>query len=149
MRAVAQRVRSASVTVAGELVGRIDRGLLAYVGAARGDGPEDVAYLAQKLVGLRIFEDDTGKMSRSVVDLGGGVLLVPQFTLFGDVRRGRRPPFDDAELPELASTLFDDVVRAVAAAGVPVETGRFRAEMVVEAAVAGPVTILLDSRKAF
>jgi len=149
MRAVAQRVRSASVTVAGEVVGRIESGLLAYVGAARGDGPEDVAYLAQKLVGLRIFEDDAGKMSRSVVDLGGGILLVPQFTLFGDVRRGRRPSFDEAELPELASALFDDVTRAVSAAGVAVATGRFRAEMLVEAAVAGPVTILLDSRKAF
>ncbi len=149
MRAVAQRVRSASVTVGGEVVGRIEGGLLAYVGAARGDGPDDVAYLAQKLVGLRIFEDDAGKMSRSVLDIGGAVLLVPQFTLFGDVRRGRRPSFDGAELPELASPLFDDVARAVAAAGVAIATGRFRAEMLVEAAVAGPVTILLDSRKAF
>ena len=149
MRAVAQRVRSASVTVGGEVVGRIDHGLLAYVGAVRGDGRDDVAYIAQKLVGLRIFEDDAGKMSRSVADVGGRVLLIPQFTLFGDVRRGRRPSFDDAELPEIATVLFDDVTRAVVSAGVPAETGRFRAEMLVQAAVAGPVTILLDSRKAF
>jgi D-tyrosyl-tRNA(Tyr) deacylase len=149
MRAVAQRVRASSVTVNDEIVGRIDHGLLAYVGAMRGDGAADVEYVANKLVNLRIFEDDSGKMSRSVVEAGGGVLLVPQFTLFGDVRRGRRPSFDDAELPDLARALFDDLVHRVSAMGVTVATGRFREEMLVSCAVAGPITILLDSRKAF
>lgn len=149
MRAVAQRVRASRVTVSGEVVGHIDHGLLAYVGAMRGDGAPDLSYVASKLVGLRIFEDSAGKMSLSVLDVGGGVLLVPQFTLFGDVRRGRRPSFDDAEHPDRARVLFDDLVRAVAALGAPVATGRFREDMLVEAAVAGPITILLDSRKAF
>lgn len=149
MRAVAQRVRASSVIVASEVVGAIDHGLLAYVGAMRGDQDADVNYMASKLVGLRIFEDDAGKMARSVADVGGGVLLVPQFTLFGDVRRGRRPSFDDAELPDRARDLFDQLVLAVRAQGLTVATGRFREEMLVQSAVAGPITILLDSRKAF
>lgn len=149
MRAVAQRVRASSVVVAGEVVGAIEHGLLAYVGAMRGDQDADVTYTASKLVGLRIFEDDAGKMARSVADVGGGVLLVPQFTLFGDVRRGRRPSFDDAELPDRARELFDQLVVAVRAHGLTVATGRFREEMLVQSAVAGPITILLDSRKAF
>jgi D-tyrosyl-tRNA(Tyr) deacylase len=128
MRAVAQRVRSSSVTVGGEVVGQIGAGLLAYVGAMKGDTAEDRDYVANKLVHLRIFEDEDGKMSRSVLDLRGGVLLVPQFTLFGDVRRGRRPSFDDAEAPDRARVLFDELAAA---------------------AVAGPITILLDSRKVF
>lgn len=135
--------------VASEVVGAIDHGLLAYVGAMRGDQDADVNYMASKLVGLRIFEDDAGKMARSVADVGGGVLLVPQFTLFGDVRRGRRPSFDDAELPDRARDLFDQLVLAVRAQGLTVATGRFREEMLVQSAVAGPITILLDSRKAF
>ncbi len=149
MRAVAQRVRASSVTVNDEIVGRIDHGLLAYVGAMRDDGPADVDYIANKLVNLRIFEDDAGKMSRAVADVGGGVLLVPQFTLFGDVRRGRRPSFDDAELPDVARVRFDELVAAVSRLGVPVATGRFREEMLVSCAVAGPITILIDSRKVF
>lgn len=149
MRAVAQRVRSASVTVEGEIVGRIEHGLLAYVGAARGDDSADVDYVANKLSGLRIFEDGEGKMARSVGEVGGGVLLVPQFTLLGDVRRGRRPSFDEAELPDRARALFDELVDAIARTGLFVASGRFRAEMLVQAAVAGPVTILIDSRKAF
>jgi D-tyrosyl-tRNA(Tyr) deacylase len=149
MRAVAQRVHSSSVTVGGELVGEIGLGLLAYVGAMKGDVREDLDYVANKLVHLRIFEDDDGKMSRSVLDVRGGVLLVPQFTLFGDVRRGRRPSFDDAEAPERARTLFDDFVSLVRSFGAPVATGRFREEMLVKAAVAGPITILVDSRKVF
>jgi D-tyrosyl-tRNA(Tyr) deacylase len=149
VRAVAQRVRSASVTVAGQRVGHVDLGLLAYVGAMRGDGEEDLAYVAQKLVGLRVFEDDAGKMARAVADVGGAILLVPQFTLFGDVRRGRRPSFDEAELPERAAELFEQLRARVEALGVPVRTGRFRAEMLVAAEVVGPVTILLDSRKLF
>lgn len=149
MRAVAQRVRASSVTVNDEIVGRIDHGLLAYVGAMRGDTAADVDYVANKLVNLRIFEDEAGKMSRAVSDVSGGVLLVPQFTLFGDVRRGRRPSFDDAELPDLARSLFDELVARIAAMGVPVATGRFREEMLVSCAVAGPITILIDSRKVF
>lgn len=135
--------------VDGAIVGRIEHGLLAYVGAMRGDGASDVLYVANKLVGLRIFVDEAGKMSRSVLDVGGEVLLVPQFTLFGDVRRGRRPSFDDAEAPERAGELFDELVQAVLALGVRVATGRFRTEMLVESQVAGPVTLLIDSRKVF
>ncbi|MBX7191200.1 MAG: D-tyrosyl-tRNA(Tyr) deacylase [Sandaracinaceae bacterium] len=149
MRAVAQRVRASSVTVGDAVVGRIEHGLLAYVGAQREDSADDLAYIANKLVNLRIFEDDRGKMSLSVLEAGGGVLLVPQFTLFGDVRRGRRPSFDDAELPERARELFDQLVAEVTRFGAIVATGRFREEMLVEARVAGPVTILLDSRKVF
>lgn len=137
------------MTVHGEIVGSIDHGLVAYVGAQRGDGPDDLAYIANKLVNLRVFEDDAGKMSRSVGETGGGILLVPQFTLFGDVRRGRRPSFDDAELPDRARSLFDELVAVVTTHGMPVATGRFREEMLVSCAVAGPITILLDSRKVF
>lgn len=137
------------MTVAGEVVGSVEHGLLAYVGAMKGDDAGDVSYMAQKLVGLRIFEDEHGKMSRSVGEVAGGMLLVPQFTLFGDVRRGRRPSFDDAELPDHARVLFDQLVAAVSALGIPVATGRFREEMLVQSAVAGPVTILIDSRKGF
>ncbi|GAB4201887.1 MAG: D-aminoacyl-tRNA deacylase [Sandaracinaceae bacterium] len=149
MRAVVQRVRTASVAVADEVVGRIDLGLLVYVGAMRGDGDTDLDYVAQKVVGLRIFEDDVGKMSRGVLDVGGSILLIPQFTLFGDVRRGRRPSFDDAELPERAAELFERLRAKVEALGPSVRTGRFRAEMLVSGEVLGPVTILLDSRKLF
>ena len=136
MRAVAQRVRSSSVTVGDEVVGQIGPGLLAYVGAMKGDVRDDLEYVANKLVNLRIFEDESGKMSRSVLDVRGGILLVPQFTLFGDVRRGRRPSFDDAEAPEAARALFEQFVSIVQALA-PVETGRFREEMLVEALVAG------------
>jgi D-tyrosyl-tRNA(Tyr) deacylase len=137
------------VTVSGETVGRIELGLLAYVGAMRGDTDVDVEYVAQKLVNLRIFEDAEGKMSRALTDVGGALLLVPQFTLFGDVRRGRRPSFDDAELPDRARELFERLAARARELGVPVETGRFRAEMLVTGEVVGPVTILLDSRKSF
>ena len=149
MRVVVQRVREARVTVAGETVGAIGPGLLAYVGAGRDDGDEDVAVTARKIVGLRIFQDEQGRMSRAVREVGGGVLLVPQFTLYGDVRRGRRPSFDAAAPPERARDLFERLVQTVAAEGVPVATGRFRTHMVVTAAVDGPVTILVDSRKLF
>jgi D-tyrosyl-tRNA(Tyr) deacylase len=149
MRAVAQRVSSAEVEVDGAIVGRTDRGLLVYLGAARGDGEADVVYLAQKLAGLRIFEDSMGKMSRSVLDIGGSALVVPQFTLFGDVRSGRRPSFEDAAPPEVARALYDALVGQLGALGVPVATGRFRAHMLVRSTVDGPVTLLLDSRKLF
>lgn len=149
MRAVAQRVSSASVTVDGEVVGHIGRGLLVYLGAAEGDGDDDVASMADKLAGLRIFADDAGKMSLSVTDIGGGILVVSQFTLFGDVRRGRRPSFDGAAPPDEANRLYEAVVARLRETGLEVATGRFRAMMDVSAVVHGPVTILIDSRKLF
>ena len=149
MRAVAQRVAHAEVEVDGEIVGRIGQGLLVYLGAQKADGAADVEYAAQKLANLRVFEDEAGKMSRSVLDVGGGVLVVSQFTLFGDVRRGRRPSFDDAAPPDEARLRYEQVVARLRAMGVTVETGRFRAHMDVRSQVDGPVTILLDSRKLF
>ncbi|NOY94150.1 MAG: D-tyrosyl-tRNA(Tyr) deacylase [Deltaproteobacteria bacterium] len=148
MRAVIQRVSQASVQVAGEEVGAIGPGLLVYLGVARGDGERDLAYLEKKILGLRVFEDAAGRMQHHVVDLGGGVLLVSQFTLFGDVRRGRRPSFTEAAEPELADTLYTQL-RERLAASVPVQSGVFRAHMDVRARVDGPVTILVDSRKLF
>lgn len=149
MRAVAQRVSRAEVEVEGEIVGRIDRGLLVYLGAAKNDSEADVDYVVGKLAGLRIFDDEDGKMSRSVLDVGGAVLVVSQFTLFGDVRRGRRPSFDDAAPPDDARLRYEEVVARLRAQGLRVETGRFRAHMDVRSSVDGPVTILVDSRKLF
>lgn len=149
MRAVAQRVSSASVTVEGEVVGSIGPGLLVYLGAAEGDTAADVAMMADKIAGLRIFADEEGKMSRSVLDMGGAVLVVSQFTLFGDVRRGRRPSFDGAAPPGEADRLYQDVVARLREKSLCVATGRFRAMMDVSAVVHGPVTILIDSRKLF
>lgn len=150
MRAVVQRCRRAQVTVDGQVVGAIDRGLVVLLGAGKGDGEADVAYLVDKIVGLRIFADDEGKMNRSVLDVGGGVLLVSQFTLFGDARKGRRPAFVDALEPGPAEALYERAVAAVRAAGVTqVATGVFRADMQVELVNDGPVTILLDSKKLF
>jgi D-tyrosyl-tRNA(Tyr) deacylase len=149
VRAVAQRVSEASVWVDGERVGAIDRGLLVYLGAAQGDGDDDVSMMAQKLAGLRIFPNDEGKMSLSVQDIGGDVLVVSQFTLFGDVRRGRRPSFDGAAPPAEAEALYARTVEAIREHGLRVETGRFRATMDVQSRVDGPVTILVDSRRTF
>lgn len=149
MRAVVQRVASAKVEVEGETVGAIGAGLLVYLGAGKTDGVTDVASLASKLAGLRIFEDEAGKMSRSVRDVGGAVLVVSQFTLYGDVRRGLRPSFDDAAPPETALPLYEALCAALREQGLTVATGRFRAEMMVSAVVAGPVTILLDTHKTF
>lgn len=149
MRAVVQRVASACVRVDGDVVGRIGRGLLVYLGAADGDGPEDLRYAVDKIAGLRIFEDARGKMARSVEDVGGGVLVVSQFTLFGDVRRGRRPSFDGAAPPGPAEVAYEEVVAGLRGRGLEVATGRFRATMEVESRGDGPVTILLDSRKGF
>lgn len=150
MRAVVQRVLRAQVTVAGEVVGAIGPGLCVLVGAGQGDGEPDLAYVTDKLVNLRIFADDDGKMNRSVLDTGGGVLLVSQFTLYGDARKGRRPAFVDALEPVAAERLYEQLVARVRAAGVAdVATGRFRADMQVELVNDGPVTILLDSRKGF
>ena len=154
MRAVVQRVTSARVTVGDRVTGEIGQGLLVLVGVEQGDGPADVSYIASKVRDLRIFEDEgdeTGRrrMNRSVADIGGGVLVVSQFTLSGDVRNGRRPSFSSAAAPELARTLYEEVVRELQAAGVPVATGEFQAMMQVALVNDGPVTILLDSRKVF
>ena len=149
MRAVVQRVSSASVTVDGEVVGRIERGFLVLLGVAHDDGQADVVYLAQKLVGLRVFEDDDGKMNRSLAEVGGAMLIVSQFTLYGDCRKGRRPSFIDAAPPELADALYKQVVAEVRGQGITVETGRFQAQMQVALVNDGPVTLLIDSRKVF
>lgn len=150
MRAVVQRCRRGSVTVGGEVVGAIEHGLVVLLGAGRGDGEADVAYVVDKLVNLRIFADDEGKMNRSVLDVGGGVLLISQFTLYGDTRKGRRPAFVDALEPGPAEALYERAVAATRAAGVArVATGVFRADMQVELVNDGPVTILIDSRRQF
>ena len=139
-----QRVASARVEVAGEVVGAIEQGLLAYLGFGRGDTDEDRAWVLGKLVGLRVFEDGGGKMGRSVDEVGGAVLLVSQFTLYGDVKRGRRPSFDDAMPPAEAEKAYDAFV-AEARARIRVETGRFRAHMRVSSLNDGPVTLWVDS----
>ena len=152
MRAVVQRVSSASVRVGDRTVGRIGAGLLAFVGAERGDAESDAVYIAGKIRGLRVFQEplDSAKhMNRSVEDVGGSVLVVSQFTLAADCRKGRRPSFDDAEAPELARGLVDRVVSELRSAGLPVETGEFQAMMQVSLVNDGPVTLLLDSRKRF
>jgi D-tyrosyl-tRNA(Tyr) deacylase len=149
MRAVVQRVSAATVHVGDRVVGRIGPGLLAFVGVATEDGPADVQYIAAKIRELRIFPDDQGKMNRSVADTGGSVLVVSQFTLQADCRKGRRPSFDAAAQPALAQALYESVVQTLRTGGLSVETGEFQADMDVELVNDGPVTILLDSRKAF
>ena len=149
MRAVVQRVLSAGVTVEGRALGHIGPGLLAFVGVARNDGPTDAQYIAAKIRELRIFPDGDGRMKRSIVETGGAVLLVSQFTLLGDCRKGRRPSFDDAAPPALAEALYEDVVRLLRESGLTVGTGQFQAQMAVDLVNDGPVTMLLDSRRAF
>ena len=149
MRAVVQRVTRASVKVNDEFTGKIAEGLLVLLGVAQDDAESDADYLAAKIAGLRIFEDQEGKMNRSVVDIGGAILAVSQFTLFGDVRRGKRPSFDAAARPERAQALYEYFVERIRALGLQCETGRFQAMMEVELINQGPVTILLDSRKLF
>jgi D-tyrosyl-tRNA(Tyr) deacylase len=149
MRACVQRVSQASVTVADETTGRIERGLLVLLGVATGDSDDDAIQLAQKIVELRIFNDDDGKMNRSVLDANGAILVVSQFTLLGDCRKGRRPSFIEAAPPEEAQRLYEKFVAAVAGQGVQVETGRFREHMDVALVNDGPVTLLLDSRRLF
>ncbi len=149
MRAVVQRVSCAKVTVNDWIAGEIGLGLLVLLGVGQDDGESDVNYMAEKIAGLRIFEDHDGKMNRSVLDVGGSVLAVSQFTLYGDVRRGKRPSFDDAAAPEAARRLYELFVERIRAAGLRCETGRFQETMQVELVNEGPVTILLDSRKAF
>ena len=149
MRAVVQRVSRASVNVGGEITGEIALGLLVLLGVAEDDSRADADYLSEKIAGLRIFEDDAGKMNLNLADVGGAVLAVSQFTLFGDVRRGKRPSFDAAARPERARELYDYFVQRLRALGLRCETGRFQAMMDVELVNSGPVTILLDSRKTF
>jgi len=149
MRAVVQRVSRARVTVGQLTTGEIGLGLLVLLGVGRQDTEQDCAYLAEKIAGLRIFEDEDGKMNRSVVEAGGSVLAVSQFTLYGDVRKGKRPSFDDAAPPQLANQLYEYFVEKIRDAGIPCETGRFQTMMKVELVNDGPVTILLDSTRAF
>lgn len=149
MRAVIQRVSRASVKVAGELTGQIGPGLLVLVGIGQDDLEGDVDYIVQKVTGLRIFEDDAGKMNRSVMDVGGAILAVSQFTLFGDVRRGKRPSFDAAARPESAKHLYAALIDRIRDCGLRCETGRFQEMMEVELVNDGPVTILLDSKRMF
>jgi D-tyrosyl-tRNA(Tyr) deacylase len=149
MRAVVERVSRAQVTVNGEIAGQIGLGLLVLLGVGRDDTEADAIYLAEKIAGLRVFEDDEGKMNRSVQDVGGSVLAVSQFTLYGDVRRGKRPSFDAAAPPEKARRLYEFFVEKIRAAGLRCETGRFQETMRVELVNEGPVTILLDSKKEF
>ena len=141
-----QRVSRASVTVGGEVVGRIGLGLVGLVGVAQGDTEEDVRYLVEKTVNLRIFPDEAGKFNRSLVDVGGGLLLVSQFTLISDTRKGRRPSFIEAAGPAEAEALFNRFVDLARATGLKVETGRFQQHMLMEIHNDGPVTILLDSK---
>ena len=149
MRAVVQRVTSARVTVDDRPVGSIGRGLLVLVGIARDDGGEAVTWLVDKIVGLRVFPDAGGRMNRSVLEVAGGVLLVSQFTLYGDCRRGRRPSFDGAAAPDEARPVYEELVEGFRGRGVAVETGTFQAHMRVHSINDGPVTILLDTGKAF
>jgi D-aminoacyl-tRNA deacylase len=148
LRAVVQRVSRASVTVDGEVVGRIEKGLLVLLGVAEADSQDDVVFLAAKIAGLRIFPDDEGKMNRSLVEVAGRMLVVSQFTLLGDCRKGRRPSFIEAARPERAVELYRSFIAEVRGQGVQVETGRFQEHMDVELVNDGPVTLILDTRQA-
>jgi D-tyrosyl-tRNA(Tyr) deacylase len=149
MRAVVQRVSRAEVRVEGATIGRIARGFCVLLGAADDDGDDDVAWMAEKIAGLRVFADDNGQMNLALAEVGGAVLVISQFTLYGDCRKGRRPSFVKAARPELAEPLYEKLVAALRAGGLPVETGRFRAMMDVELVNDGPVTLLLDSKRTF
>lgn len=149
MRCVVQRVTRASVRVEGETVGKIGAGLLILFGVGEKDAPSDLDWMVEKIVGLRIFEDEEGKMNRSVQEAGGEMLLVSQFTLYGDCRKGKRPSFSSAAPPEQAKVLFEQAVEKVREYGIHVETGVFQAQMQVELVNDGPVTLLIDSEKKF
>jgi len=149
MRAVVQRVLKAQVTVAEETVGAIEKGFMVLLGVEEGDTAEDALYMANKIVGLRVFEDAEGKMNLSLKDVGGKVLLVSQFTLLGDCRKGRRPAFVQAARPEVAETLYEEVTKQITEQAIDVATGRFRTHMEVSLVNDGPVTLLLDSKKNF
>lgn len=147
MRTVVQRVRRASVTVSDDVIGAIGPGLLVLVAVEAGDTREDVAFISRKLVSLRIFDDLEGKMNRSIADIRGEILLISQFTLFGDCRKGTRPSFSRAAPPEQAEELFGQLAESIGHAGIAVETGQFRARMEVYSVNEGPVTVVIDSRK--
>ena len=149
MRAVVQRVSRAQVAIDGEIVGEVGRGLLVLLGVTHADTEVDTGYLADKIAGLRVFEDENGKMNLDTAAVGGGILVVSQFTLYGDVRRGKRPSFDAAAKPEHARQLYEYFAARIRAAGLPCQTGRFQEMMEVELVNDGPVTILLDSAKIF
>lgn len=149
MRGVVQRVSEAHVQVDGKIVGQIERGLVVLLGVAEGDTSADLKYLVEKTIHLRIFEDDEGKMNRSVVDIGGSILAISQFTLLGDCRKGRRPSFITAARPEEANAMYEQYVEAIRQHGIPVETGIFQADMKVHLINDGPVTLMLDSGKSF
>ena len=149
MRAVIQRVKSASVTVEGKVVSEIHKGLLIFLGVAQEDTPADVDYMASKIANLRIFEDDEGRMNLSILDIGGEALVVSQFTLYGDCRKGRRPSFIHAARPEKADPLYQAFMDEISQLGVPVKAGIFQVMMDVELINDGPVTMMLDSNKLF
>ena len=149
MRCVVQRVKEASVSVEGEITGRIESGILALIGVSREDTEADLRYIRDKVAHLRIFDDENGVMNRSVLDVGGSILAVSQFTLYGDARGGRRPSYFRAAGPEEANAQYERLIAAWREMGIPVSTGRFRTEMQVSLINDGPVTILLDSEKAF
>ncbi|NLV15774.1 MAG: D-tyrosyl-tRNA(Tyr) deacylase [Syntrophomonadaceae bacterium] len=145
MKTVVQRVKSARVLVDDRIIGEIETGLLALIGVGKDDTLKEVDFVADKIVNLRIFEDQSGKMNLSVLDIGGQVLAVPQFTLYGDVKKGRRPNFTEAALPELGKSLFDEIIRKITERGIKVNTGEFGAKMLVEISNDGPCTIIIDS----
>lgn len=149
MRAVVQKVTSSKVTVDDEVVGKISSGLLVLLGVTHEDTSKDVDYMVEKITNLRIFEDSEGKMNLSLKDVGGEILAVSQFTLYGDCRRGRRPSFSDAARPEVANPLYEEFVEKVRNQGINVETGKFREHMIVDLTNDGPVTMLLESSKLF
>ena len=149
MRAVVQRANSGQVSVDGQLIAAVGPGLVVLLAVQKGDGPEEAEYMVEKLINLRVFEDQAGKMNRSLLETGGEVLLVSQFTLYGDCRKGRRPGFDRAELPEAAQTCFDYAASYMSERGIMVRTGIFGADMLVTIENDGPCTILLDSDKIF
>lgn len=149
MRAVVQRVKTGAVFVSGEIVGSINQGLVVFLGVGQNDQEEDAVYLANKIINLRIFEDEAGKMNRSLLDVRGEILIVSQFTLFGDCRQGRRPSFTEAAPPEAANSLYQFFVEKIKEQGIKVATGIFQEEMLVKIENDGPVTMLLDSRKLF
>lgn len=149
MRAVVQRVAKAAVSIDGDVVGEIDKGLVVFLGITHDDCADDIGYLVDKIINLRIFEDDGGKMNLSLNDVGGALLVVSQFTLYGDCRKGRRPGFDQAARPDAAENMYNKFIDECVRRGIQVETGKFQANMRVEVDNDGPVTILLDSRKGF